>query len=239
MRNNTRGQYWVGYGRLPYSVQDKNVNISIYTIPDKAGLLEPHIVKYTHAYFPVGLFDEVNLDHIDDGYVFGRKGDTYIMLHAISNGDATLSFKNDMNGISADDIAYDLSKIKESVKDIIEASGDLRYDLIFEGGSAHAWITQLGSIDENGSFEAFVSSSLANNTQFADMTVTYTSADRSFDVKYDEYFKINGEKIDTNYARFENTYVEGGRTERGADQIKLSFNGKSLTLNFNEGTREE
>ena len=239
MRNNTRGQYWVGYGRLPYSVQDKNVNISIYTIPDKTGLLEPHIVKYTHAYFPVGLFDQVNLDHIDDGYVFGRKGDTYIMLHAISNGEATLSFKNDMNGVSADDIAYDLSKIKESVKDIIEASGDLRYDLIFEGGSAHAWITELGSIEENGSFEAFVATTLSNTVNFNDMTVTYTSADRSFDVKYDEYFKINGEKIDTNYARFENAYVEGGKTERGADQIKLSFNGKSLTLNFNAGTREE
>ena len=239
MRNNTRGQYWVGYGRLPYSVQDKNVNISIYTIPNKTGLLEPHIVKYTHAYFPVGLFDEVNLDHIDDGYVFGRKGDTYIMLHAISNGEATLSFKNDMNGVSADDIAYDLSKIKESVKDIIEASGDLRYDLIFEGGSAHAWITELGSIEENGSFEAFVATTISNTANFNDMTVTYTSADRSFDVKYDEYFKINGEKIDTNYARFENAYVEGGKTERGADQIKLSFNGKSLTLNFNAGTREE
>ena len=63
MRNSSRGQYWVGYGRLPYSVQDENVNISIYTIPDKAGMLEPHVVGYTHAYFPVGLFDEVVLDY--------------------------------------------------------------------------------------------------------------------------------------------------------------------------------
>ena len=92
MRNSSRGQYWVGYGRLPYSVQDENVNISIYTIPDKKGMLEPHIVTYTHAYFPVGLFDEVNLDYMDQGYVFGRKGDTYIMLKAMSDGSATLAF---------------------------------------------------------------------------------------------------------------------------------------------------
>ena len=39
MRNSSRGQYWVGYGRLPYSVQDENVNISIYTIPEKTGML--------------------------------------------------------------------------------------------------------------------------------------------------------------------------------------------------------
>ena len=79
MRNNTRGQYWVGYGRLPYSVQDKNVNISIYTIPKSAGMMEPHTVEYTHAYFPVGLFDEVNLEYMAEGYVFGaRDFKTYI-----------------------------------------------------------------------------------------------------------------------------------------------------------------
>ena len=50
MRNSARSQYWVGYGRLPYAVQDENVSISIYTIPDSTGLLEPHVVQYTHAY---------------------------------------------------------------------------------------------------------------------------------------------------------------------------------------------
>ena len=238
MRNNTRGQYWVGYGRLPYSVQDENVNISIYTIPDKVGMLEPHIVKYTHAYFPVGLFDEVNLEYMDRGYVFGRKGDTYIMLCAISDSDATLSFKNDMGGVTAEDIEYDMSKIKDNVRELIEASGDLRYDLIFEGGSSHAWITELGCYEYNGSFDAFVADMLDNNISYSDMTVQYESANKSFDVKYSEYFKLNNELVDTNYARYENDYVSG-RVERKSDIIELSFNGKSLTLNYNEGTRAE
>ena len=238
MRISTRGQYWVGYGRLPYSVQDENVNISIYTIPQKAGMLEPHVVKYTHAYFPVGLFDEVITDYLDEGYIFGRKGETYIMLHAMSDGDGKLMFKNDMSGVGAEDIATDMSKIKDSVRELIEASGDLRYDLIFEGGTTHAWITELGCFAYNGSFEEFVESMLANISTYSDMTVHYESVEKAFDVKYNEYFKLNGELVDTNYERYESNYVKNGKVERKSDIIELSFNGKTLTLNYNEGTRE-
>ena len=237
MRNSTRGQYWVGYGRLPYSVQDENVNISIYTIPEKTGMLEPHIVSYTHAYFPVGLFDEVITDYLDRGYIFGRKGDTYVMLAALSDGEGKLSFKNDMEGVTAEELENDLSKIKDSVRELIEKSGDLRYDLIFEGGTSHAWVTELGSIAENGSFAAFVEAKLSNGYVYSDMTVYYQSGAKSFEVKYGEYFKLNGALVDTEYARYESAYVNGS-VERKADVIALSFNGKALTLNFKEGIRE-
>jgi hypothetical protein len=49
---------------------------------------------------------------------------------------------------------------------------------------------------------------------------------------------INGEKVDTDYARYENDYVDGS-VERNAEIITLSFNGKTLTLNYKEGTRED
>ena len=238
MRNSSRGQYWVGYGRLPYSVQDENVNISIYTIPDKKGMLEPHVVGYTHAYFPVGLFDEVNLDYMAQGYVFGRKGDTYVMLRAMSDGTATLSFKNDMPGVTKEDIISDMSKIKESVCEMIVASGDLRYDLILDGGSTHAWITELGSIEENGSFSEFIGAMLTNSVSFSDMTVGYETDGKLFNVKYNEHFMINGEKIDTNYARYENDYVDG-KIERGAEVMNFSFGDYALTLDFKNATREE
>ena len=238
MRNSSRGQYWVGYGRLPYSVQNENVNISIYTIPEKTGMLEPHIVQYTHAYFPVGLFDEVNLEYMDKGYVFGRKGDTYIMLHAMSDGNATLAFKNDMAGVTTSDIENDMSKIKESVAKMITESGDLRYDLILDGGTSHAWVTQLGSIEENGSFNKFVTEMLKNSCEFSDMEIHYETDERAFDVKYNEHFKLNGQTLDTNYARYENAYVNG-KIERGAKIMEFSFGGYTLTLNYDEGTREE
>lgn len=237
MRNSGRGQYWVGYGRLPYSVQDENVNISIYTIPKSKGMLEPHIVKYTHAYFPVGLFDEVNLDYMNEGYVFGRKGDAYIMLASKSDGEATLMFKDDMPGVTAEDMASDRSKIKDNVREIIEASGDLRYDLIFEGGKSHAWVTELGCV-EDGSFDEFIAKMLKNNFEYENMTVTYKTANKAFDVKYSEHFKLNGELVDTNYARYESAYVDG-KVEREAQVINISFGGYSLTLNYEAGTREE
>ena len=237
MRNSSRGQYWVGYGRLPYAVQDENVSISIYTIPEKTGMLEPHVVGYTHAYFPVGLFDEVITDYLDTGYIFGRKGDTYIMLRVLSDGECTLAFKNDMDGVSSDDIASDLSKIKDSVRELIEESGDLRYDLIAKGGDSHAWITELGCARYNGSFADFVADMLDNECSYNDMTVSYTSGEKCFDVKYSEHFMLNGTLIDTNYARYESAYVNGS-VERKADVIELSFGGEALVLNFKEGTRE-
>ena len=160
------------------------------------------------------------------------------MMLALSDGNATLAFKNDMAGVSAEDIASDMSKIKDNVRALIEASGDYRYDLILDGGENHAWITELSSIAEDGSFEAFIERALNNSVSFSDMTVEYESDNKSFNVKYNEHFKLNGEKIDTNYARYESAYVDG-KVEREAEVISLSFGGKTLTLNFKEGTREE
>ena len=69
--------YWVGYGHLPHSVQDKNVNLSIYNIPNNKGMMEKELLNYTHAYFPEEKFDTTLLA---DNYVFGKKGETYCAL---------------------------------------------------------------------------------------------------------------------------------------------------------------
>ena len=69
--------YWVGYGHLPHSVQDKNVNLSIYSIPEKKGMMERDLLDYTHAYFPQEKFDTTL---VVDNYVFGKKGETYCAL---------------------------------------------------------------------------------------------------------------------------------------------------------------
>ena len=121
---------------------------------------------------------------------------------------------------------------------MIEASGDLRYDLILEGGNNHAWITELSSSSEDGDFESFIARILANGASFEDKTVSYTTREKAFDVKYSEHFKINGEIIDTSYARYESDYVNG-KVERGAEVIEISFMGKTWTLNYKEGTRKE
>jgi hypothetical protein len=77
LEKNVRHQspnYWVGYGHFPHSVQDENVNLSIYNIPDKKAIMEMELLDYTRAYFPVSQFDTT---YIAGNYVFGKKGDTY------------------------------------------------------------------------------------------------------------------------------------------------------------------
>jgi len=66
--------YWVGYGHFPHSVQDENVNLSIYNIPEKKAIMEIDLLDYTRAYFPLDQFDTA---FMVNNYVFGKKGDSY------------------------------------------------------------------------------------------------------------------------------------------------------------------
>jgi hypothetical protein len=86
---NQSPNYWVGYGHFPHSVQDNNVNLSIYNIPDKKAIMEMDLLDYTRAYFPLDQFDTA---WIDNHYVFGKKGDTYCTF--IGTGD--FQFKDEL-----------------------------------------------------------------------------------------------------------------------------------------------
>lgn len=80
--------YWTGYGHFPHSVQDENVNLSIYDLPRKKGIMEADLLDYTRAFFPTALFDTA---WIDGTYVFGKKGDTYCAMIASD----TLTFRDE------------------------------------------------------------------------------------------------------------------------------------------------
>ncbi len=62
---------WVGNGRMPHSVQDKNINISIFRLPKKPTFMEKTMLHYTHAYFPTHLFDEYE---VSNNYAFIKVG---------------------------------------------------------------------------------------------------------------------------------------------------------------------
>jgi len=66
--------YWVGYGHFPHSVQDENVNLSVYNLPASKGMMEMDLLDYTHAYFPKAKFDSIV---VDKNYAFGKKEETY------------------------------------------------------------------------------------------------------------------------------------------------------------------
>jgi len=72
--NRQSPNYWVGYGHFPHSVQDRNVNLSIYNLPEKKGMMEADLLDYTRAYFPSVDFDT---SHMEGPYVFGKKGESY------------------------------------------------------------------------------------------------------------------------------------------------------------------
>jgi hypothetical protein len=92
--------YWAGYGHLPHSVQDKNVNLSIYNLPRNKGIMEKDLLDYTHAYFPNTKFDSVV---VDGNYVFGAKGETYCAFIGTNN----FLYKNN----STDDIIQKGKKV--------------------------------------------------------------------------------------------------------------------------------
>ncbi|MCC5930968.1 MAG: hypothetical protein JJU28_17110 [Cyclobacteriaceae bacterium] len=85
--------YWVGYGHIPHSVQDENVNLSIYSIPDKKGLMEMDLLNYTHGYFPFEKFDTAFIDH---NYVFGKKDETYCAFIGAHNFELRNEAKDDI-----------------------------------------------------------------------------------------------------------------------------------------------
>jgi hypothetical protein len=240
MRNSSRENYWVGQGRMPYSVQDKNINLSLFTIPSKPGLLEPHVASFTHTYFPVGLFDETDLTHLSQGYVFGRKGNALIAIGAKSDSaSAVFQFKNSMDGVTDDILSSDRSKIKASVKALIEASLDLRYDLILNGGSKHAYVTELSSLSAEGSLASFASRLLSNDFAFSssDFSLSYQSNGHAYKAVYAKSFSVDSAVQNLQYQRYESSYVADGQTERKPKEISLSFLSHQLNLSYQANTR--
>lgn len=86
--NASSPNYWTGYGHFPHSVQDENVNLSIYNTPRKKGIMESVLLDYTRAFFPSQLFDTA---YISGSYAFGKKGDTYCAIIASDS----LKFKDE------------------------------------------------------------------------------------------------------------------------------------------------
>lgn len=85
--------YWVSYGHFPHAVQDENIQLAIYNIPDKKGMMEKALLDYTHMFFDKKQYDEVILE---GNYIFGQLADTYIAVIGYND----LNFKED----SMDDV---------------------------------------------------------------------------------------------------------------------------------------
>ncbi|HRX45862.1 MAG TPA: hypothetical protein P5091_07460, partial [Acholeplasmataceae bacterium] len=144
--------YWVGNGRQPMSIQEKNVNITIYQPPTKTGFMEPMIVKETtHIFFPIELFDEVDTSYLHLGMIFGRVGDAMIGIRARY----ALSFVP--FDVSNDESNQDDMLKRGSVGDVLTQS----YDLIQKGTGDHYIVTEMSSRDVE-TFDAFINRMMNN-----------------------------------------------------------------------------
>lgn len=182
------------------------------------------MVKYTHAYFPVQYFDETDESSLAEGYIFGRKGKTYIAL--IASG--ALSFED-----------FDPGNAKQA-KNAERINPDLaqKYDLTLKDGRYHSWITELSGENGDGSFEAFKKRILENKVLFQGTSVEYKTGETTLHSEYKKQFSVDSVPVDTAYGRYENDYVPGSITPRKPVNIEFRFKEAGLFLNYIENIRK-
>ncbi|MDI6452666.1 hypothetical protein [Peloplasma aerotolerans] len=227
--------YWTGNGRQPYSVQEKNVNISIYQPPTKVGFMEPMILKETtHVFFPYQLFDEVDETYLNQGYIFGRVGTSMIGIKARH----TLEFVPFSVSSNPDDMD-DMLK-RGSVGNVLTE----KYDLVQKGSGDHYFVTELSTTDDE-SFSAFMSRMMSQTLTYDQTTHTLSystilnneSTLTELIAIFDTSFSVNGHIRNLEYQRYESNYVNDGIINRKPDEIEFLFNGKSLFLDYSNHIR--
>ncbi|MDD3946351.1 MAG: hypothetical protein PHI19_00735 [Clostridia bacterium] len=213
--------YWVGNGRQPMSVQDKNINITIYRIPKKKRLLEFYLSDITHAYLPREKYDELEFR---ENYVFGRRGKVLVAL--IASGKPAYR--------PYDAYAASLMIQHSPIVDkIAEINLTKEFDFVMQGGEYHSYITELSDSDKE-SFYDFKQRILSNKRVQDGNSVVYASQGREIKVDYDGVFEINGTAQPTKYRRYDCVYAQ---IENKPQEILIAYNKKSLRLNYNKNLR--
>lgn len=207
--------YWAGFGRAPHIAQHENVQLQIFNIPKISGFLELYQVpQFTHTYLPEAFFDSVR---ISGRHAFAKKGRVYLAL----TGANEFEYKS-YSEVSANAFKNALTDYK-----------DKKFDLIQKGNNQYI-IYELSS-ENNESFEAFISRIKSNYSRFDGKKLEYKSLEKTFELTYNEDFKVNGFTVCTDYKRFDSPYSQ---TEREPSEIKFSFGGNHLFLDFDKAKRE-
>ncbi|MBQ5591743.1 MAG: hypothetical protein IIU80_02230 [Clostridia bacterium] len=213
--------YWVGNGRLPMSVQNENVNVTIYKIPDKKRLGETGIASMTHAYMPRVFYDELELD---GNRVFARKNGVFVAL--ISNGE--MQFRpfnqNSANGLLKGRSFPEGLKLENE------------FDLCRYGGDYHIYITELSDADTE-TFEEFKSRIRSNTVDFGCGCVNYSTASGTLEVSYDGKFNIDGKPAEKEFARYDCKFCTAERkpgiiaVDSGKSRLLLDFKNAKRSVN--------
>ena len=212
--------YWIGNGRRPMSVQHKNVNITLYKLPEKARLGEMGTAQMTHAYMPVDFYDEFELS---GNTVFARKNEVFVAL--ISNGE--LRFK-----------PYDMDSLKGLFANLKrELSPDelpqKEFDLCRFGDEYHIYITEI-SDSSNESFSDFKQRISENTVSFENGRAEYTTSSGKITASFDGEFTVNGKSADKEFMRYDCPFCKAPRKGKS---LFVDSGKHTLLLDFEKAER--
>lgn len=192
--------FWVGYGRLPHSVQDKNINMSIYSIPEKRTFMESDLLDYTYLMIPYEKLDTVI---VSERYVWLKRGGTYGAF--IGSG-----------------------LLEQKMVD-----GEW---LVLQRGKEQAWITEMGSAEDDGSFEDFMSRISGNSCEFDSVNriLAYGARGKEYVLIFDEGLYVDGTIVDTDYDGYDSPYLRCSREESNR---QIVFGSDTLDLNYHDAWR--
>jgi hypothetical protein len=110
-------------------------------------------------------------------------------------------------------------------------------DDLIQQGKQSFWITEAGSLEEDGSFGEFCNRIISNELIFdaENLELIYNSNGKNYELKFAGEFVLDGKPVDTNYSRFDSPYSKAKKKDK---TIQIDFNGKSLILDFENMTRE-
>lgn len=199
--------YWVGSKIAPDCLQNKNVLIVYYK-------KKP---KITHIYFPVEQFDEINLDHINEGYIFGNYHGINIMIK--TNKELEFDLDPNDNSIIKDEKITNF-KLK-------------KYDILNKNSNYHYYIFE---VDNNLNFNDFIKNSLSNKIAVKKDHISY----KDLNYNYNKKCFYKNEEIDFTPIRYESKFIKDGIYNSTKKRpLTIVTKNHSLTLDFINSKIEE
>ncbi len=211
--------YWIGNGRRPMSVQHKNVNITIYKLPDKKRLGETAIADMTHAYMPKDFYDEFELL---ENRVFARKNGVFVSLTANGRLQYRPFDTASAKGVHKGRIFPDSCTLKSE------------FDLCRYGGTYHAYITELSDADSE-TFEQFKERICKNTVQFNGNKVYYNTLAGKIVASYDGEYTVNDSPVEKVFDRYDSKFC---KAKRKSPTMLIDSGENKLLLDYKNVKRE-